>query len=261
MPSLRSIGLLALLVLLGACQSAPNKRALQYLNHYGFGKKYYGNAEEENYATVGDSVQYQDVLHAGEISGTQKVDIDGTILMPEVGIVHVAGFTRSDIESVLQERYSVYYESTDIVVQIKTQGKKYFIFGEVGKEGEVKHPGDLTIFEAVMSAGPSENSANLGRVRLMRPDPIDPAVWTININDMLDRADMTFNMQVQEYDIIFVPATMLAEFAYFIDDLLFPVEQLLRGALGPLLGYGRGGRGRGRGRGAGVGGGSLFGGN
>jgi polysaccharide export outer membrane protein len=188
------------------------------------------------------------------------VDIDGTILMPEVGIVHVAGFTRSDIESVLQERYSVYYESTDIVVQIKTQGKKYFIFGEVGKEGEVKHPGDLTIFEAVMSAGPSENSANLGRVRLMRPDPIDPAVWTININDMLDRADMTFNMQVQEYDIIFVPATMLAEFAYFIDDLLFPVQQLLRGALGPLFGFGRGGRGRGRGRGAGVGSGGLFGG-
>ena len=255
MPSLRSLGLLALLLLLGACQTAPNKRALQYLNHYGFGKKYYGNAEEENYATVGDSVQYQDVLHPTEISGTQKVDIDGTILMPEVGIVHVAGFTRSDIEAVLQERYSAYYEHTNIVVQIKTQGKKYFIFGEVRKEGEVKHPGDLTVFEAVMKAGPAENSANLGRVRLMRPDPIDPVVFTININDMLDRADMTFNMQVQEYDIIFVPATMLAEFAYFIDDLLFPVQQLLRGALGPIFGFGRG-----RGRGAGVGGNGLFGG-
>ncbi len=251
MPSLRSLGLLALLLLLGACQTAPNKRALQYLNHYGFGKKYYGNAEEENYATVGDSVQYQDVLHPTEISGTQKVDIDGTILMPEVGIVHVAGFTRSDIEAVLQERYSAYYEHTNIVVQIKTQGKKYFIFGEVRKEGEVKHPGDLTVFEAVMKAGPAENSANLGRVRLMRPDPIDPVVFTININDMLDRADMTFNMQVQEYDIIFVPATMLAEFAYFIDDLLFPVQQLLRGALGPIFGFGRG---------AGVGGNGLFGG-
>ncbi len=253
----RLLALLALFAFLGACQSAPNKRALQYLNTYGFGKKYYGNAEEENYATIGDTVQYLDVLHPTEISGSQKVDIDGTLLMPEIGIVHVAGFTRSDIEAVLEEHYSVFYQDTDISVQIRTQGKKYFIFGEVAKEGEAKHPGDLTIFEAVMKAQPDENSANLGRVRIMRPDPVNPMIITVNINDMLDHADMTFNVQVQEYDIIFVPATMLAEFAYFIDDLLFPVKQLLRGALGPLFGFGRGRR---RGRGGGVRGNNAFGG-
>lgn len=232
------LGLAVLLLGFSACNAAPDKRTLQYLNRYGFGKQYYGNAEEENYATIGDTVVFHDQLHPDELSGNQKVDIDGTILVPEVGTVHVAGFTRSDIEAILKERYSVFYDETDIVVQIRTKGKKYFVFGEVSREGEQKHPGDLTIFEAVMKARPDPRSANLGRVRLMRPDPIDPLIITVNINDMLDNADSTYNVHVQEYDIVYVPATLLAEFAYFLEDLLFPVTQLLRSVGGAIFGYG-----------------------
>ena len=44
------------LCLLTACNSYPDKRLLQYLNTDGFGKRYTGNAEEENYVTIGDTV-------------------------------------------------------------------------------------------------------------------------------------------------------------------------------------------------------------
>ena len=242
-----------------ACSSAPDKRTLQYLNRYGLGKKYWGNAQEENYATIGDTIVYYDQLHPDEIAGSQKVDIDGTILLPEVKTVHVAGYTRSDIEAVLKERYSVYYDETDIVVDIRTKGKEYFIYGEVSKEGPRKHPGDLTIWEAVMDATPDENSANLGRVRLIRADPVDPFILTVNVNDVLERGDTTFNVQVLENDIIFVPPTLLAEFAYFIDDLLFPVKQILSGIGGAIFGFGgRRGIGRGRRRNNNIGGFGFF---
>ena len=237
------VGLLAILV---ACSSAPDKRTLQYLNRYGLGKRYWGNAEEENYATIGDTVVYYDQVHPEELAGNQQVDIDGTILMPEIGTVHVAGYTRSDIEAVLKERYSVYYEETDIVVDIRTKGKQYFIYGEVQREGPKKHPGDLTIWEAVMQANPEEHSANLGRVRLIRADPIDPLVIYVNVNDVIERGDSTENIQVQENDIIFVPPTLLAELAYFINDLLFPVTEVLRNVSSAVFGwnpnYGRGRR-------------------
>lgn len=252
--------LLAWLALAGlvACSSAPDKRTLQYLNRYGLGKKYWGNAEEENYATLGDTVVYYDQLHPEELSGSQKVDIDGTILLPEVGTVHVAGYTRSDIQSVLKERFSVYYDETDIVVDIRTKGKQYFIYGEVGKEGAKKHPGDLTIWEAVMQARPDKNSANTGRVRLIRADPVDPLIFVVNIDDVIERGDTTFNLQVQENDIIYVPPTLLAEFAYFIDDLLFPVKEVLRGIGGAFFGFNqRGGRNNRRNNNA-LGGGAFF---
>ena len=74
----------------------------------------------------------------------------------------------------------------------------------------------------------------------MRPDPIDPLIFTININDMLEDADSTFNVQVQEFDIIFVPPTLLAELADFIKDLIYPFTEVLREVSGALFGYQRG---------------------
>ena len=81
-PFLRPTGflglLLQILVLLGglgavsSCGStAPDKRVLQYLNTDGFGKRYTGNAEEENYVTIGDSIIYTDSFHP-ELSGSAR---------------------------------------------------------------------------------------------------------------------------------------------------------------------------------------------
>lgn len=244
------------LIVMASCNAAPDKRLLQYLNTDGFGNRYIGNAEEENYIAIGDTVTVFDALHADQFpAGTGgKVEIDGTVLLPEVGAVHVAGYTRSNLEAYLTQVYSPYYDATDIKVKIATRGKEYFIFGEISKEGAQNFEGDLTIFEAVMGAGPDEKTANLGRVRLIRADPIDPLIIYVNVGDMLDSGDSTFNVHVQERDIIFVPPTMWAQFAYFLEDLFFPIEQVIRSLSGAIfldmfgvdanLG-GRGGRRRG----------------
>lgn len=248
----RAILLGVLMVSFGSCNSAPDKRLLQYLNQEGFGNSYVGNAEEENYVAIGDTVEVEDTLHRTEIRATQVVDIDGTILVPLAGAVHVAGYTRSELEAFLTEKYSSFYGETDIQVRIRTRGKNYFIFGEVNNDGSQEFPGDLTVFEAVMRAQPNDQSANLGRVRLVRPDPVDPMVVTINVGDMILTGDSTFNVHVRERDIILVPPTFLAQLAYFINDLLFPVNEVLRNVGQAFFGGGGGRRGR-RGRNRGVG--------
>ena len=70
----------------GCTSTAPDKRVLQYLNTDGFGKRYSGNAEEENYVSLGDSVAFVDSFHP-ELKGTERVDIDGTI-MANIGFIH-----------------------------------------------------------------------------------------------------------------------------------------------------------------------------
>ena len=255
-----SIPLLAL-ALLTACTSQPDKRLLQYLNTDGFGNRYTGNAEEENWLSIGDKVTIMDALHQNEIYATETVAIDGTIMLPEIDAVHVAGNTRSEVEALLTEKYAPYYtDGTDIKVRIQTEGKKYFIFGEVESDGEKIFPGDLTVFEAVMAARPDENTANLGRVRIIRADPRDPLVITVNIGDMLEGGgDSTFNTTLRERDIIFVPPTLLAKLGYFLDDLLFPVKKVLQGVGGALFGINTG-IGRRRGVGGGFVGGGFGGG-
>jgi len=229
-PLLRLV-LLLLCACLASCSSAPDKRTLERMNQDGFGKRYTGNVEEENYAAIGDVLSITDPYNKAELTLSKKIDIDGTILLPELGAVAVAGYTRSELEALLMEKYSPYYPQLDIKVDITNAGgaKKYFIYGEVASPGEKPIVGDETVFEAVMRAGPSKDTANLGRVRLIKADPRDPAVFEINIGDMLEMGDSSFNMAVSELDIIFVPPTMLAQLGYFIDSLLFPVKLVLTG--------------------------------
>ncbi len=237
-PSLKPLvwfGLLAFM--LSACSAtvSPDRRIMQHLNTYGYGKAYAGNFLEESYATIGDTIRYRDNNHPGEISGTQKVLPDGTITVQEIGTVHVAGLTRSEIAAFLSERVSLYYtDSSDISVIISARPKQYFIMGEVSGEGAKPLAGELNVFDAILKARPKKNSANLGRVRLIRMDPVDPLIIPINFNDML-RGDSTYNVSIRENDIIFVPPTMLAQFAYFLDDLLFPVKQVIRGLGGAFF--------------------------
>ncbi|HVS11741.1 MAG TPA: polysaccharide biosynthesis/export family protein [Planctomycetota bacterium] len=227
-PTARLLALAALLVLCASCKStAPDKRLLQYLNDKGFGNRYTGNAEEQNYVTIGDSISIFDAYH-DELDLTETVAIDGTVVLPEIGAVHIAGQTRSELEAFLTQKYTPYYEQLDIAIKLNTATSKvYFIFGEVAARGSKPFPGDLTVFEAVMEATPDDRTANLGRVRLIRADPRDPLIIPVNISDMLDRGDSTFNVHVQERDIIYVPPTMLAELGYFLSGLIFPITEVI----------------------------------
>ena len=230
------------LCLLTACSTYPDKRLLQYLNTDGFGKRYTGNAEEENYVTIGDTVLLNDSLNPEIDNVRNKVDIDGTIQLPDLGAVHVAGLTRTEIEALLRNKYSGFYNEMDPMISISTTGKKYFIFGEVGSEGEKAFEGDLTVFEAVRAADPLLSSANLGRVRLVRPDPKDPLIIFVDIEDMMV-GDSTFNVKVHELDIIYVPPTLMAQFGYFLENLVFPIKQVVSGLGNAMFLVGGGGRG------------------
>jgi len=241
-----------LLLALASCSTTPDKRALQYLNTDGFGSRYTGNAEEENYITIGGSLSITDSYNERDLTVNVTVDIDGTVLLPELGAVHVAGLTRTEIEALLTEKYSSYYDSLDIRVSIASGQKNYFVYGEVSSEGVKTFAGDLTVFEAVMAANPDKAIANLGRVRLIRADPRDPFVITIPINEMFV-GDSTYNIHVQERDIIYVPANLLGQIGNFLDTLLAPVKKVLQGLTGAL----NNGR-RGRGGGFNNGGGGLF---
>ena len=123
--------------ILAACSTMPDKRSLTNMNTKGFGKHYTGNVEEENYATIGDTLSISDPYNSDELTLSKKIDIDGTILLPELGSVAVAGYSRTELEALLMEKYSPYFPQLDIKIDISNSGgsKKYFIYGELASPG------------------------------------------------------------------------------------------------------------------------------
>ncbi|NOT30347.1 MAG: hypothetical protein HOP15_07855 [Planctomycetes bacterium] len=224
---------------LASCSATlENKRILQYLNQGGFGKRYTGNAQEQNYVSIGDTITFLDTFNQEEVSGTAVVDIDGTILLPEVGNVYVAGFTRSELESYLTQKLAPYFVETDVKVNIRTGGKKvYYVMGQVGRPGPYPYSGDLTLYEAVLLAGPDEFGANLGRVRLIRADPRDPLVITVDATEIWTSGDSTYNIQVHEYDIVYVPPTLLQSVADLVSGVFVPITSVLRDVLYAIFAF------------------------
>ena len=73
-------------------------------------------------------------------------------------------------------------------------------------------------------------------MRLIRPDPVEPLVIDANLGQMLQSGDSTFNTLVQDFDIIIVPPTMLAQVGYFISDLVYPFTTVFSTVLSGLVG-------------------------
>lgn len=217
----------------GGCRSAIDKRTFQYLNSSGFGKSTTGDANIANYVTRGDIVTIRDTLHPDLELPPQEVDVDGTISLPDVGQVKVDGKTREDIKVTITELYATLYDETDIQVTIaagtaSTSGKKFFVVGEAAKIGAVNFRGDFTVFEAVLEAKPKNETANLGRVQLIRGDPVDPLIVTVNIHDFIDYGDTTYNLIVRENDIIYIPPTLIGSIGNFVERIFYPVKVIVQ---------------------------------
>jgi protein involved in polysaccharide export with SLBB domain len=222
-----------LLATLGACTSSPDKRALQYLNQEGYGRRYTGNSLQDDYLSIGDTLQFRDTYNLSVV-GAPRIAIDGTIDFDQAGRVWVAGMTKEQAEVYLTEKLLAYYTTADVKVLLVPKPKTFWVLGEVGAPGQKPLIGDITLFDAVMLSIPSEHSANLGRVRLIRADPVVGLVLHANLSDMFS-ADSTFNLTIQEDDIIVVPPTMLAQLGYFISDLIFPFTEVLSSIFQGLL--------------------------
>jgi len=169
-------------------------------------------------ASVGDTVVITDTLNSDELTLIKVIDIDGTILLPELGAVIVAGHTGTELESMLNKSFAPYFPKLDVHVELVHTGPdgRYFVYGEVASSGEVPFWGDLTILEAVMKAGPIEGTANLRHVQLMRADLREPQVFQLDLAAVRYGDDSSRNPRVNALDIIYVPPTLPVRVARWI---------------------------------------------
>jgi hypothetical protein len=62
---------------------------------------------------------------------------------------------------------------------------------------------------------------------LVRADPKNPLVVTFNMRDMGLEGYSTYNINVREYDIIYVPPTFLGMISRFIEKLFAPLTSVI----------------------------------
>jgi polysaccharide export outer membrane protein len=222
---------------LPACSSTKPDREMQRLMvQEGFGRRYTGDVTREEYIAPRDGITITS-LNYEELNLSQQVGPDGRITVPLIGDVRVAGMTKRDVEEALTELLSEYMRKVDIQVLFAVRAsKRLFVTGAAGKTGILAYTGDQTAFDVLHKVG-NQKFADLGRVRIIRPDPYHPQVFVYDHWAFIEDGDSSTNIQLREDDVIYVPLTFWGEVNRQLDIALTPFKIVLGAASTIIRGY------------------------
>ncbi len=139
-------------------------------------------------------------------SGGYLVDKDGTILFPQLGVLHVEGKTLTEIRTDLLSALSKYL--TDPVVTVQFANARVLVMGEVGRPGPIPIPdGKLTILEAITLSGDIPFTGRKDNVLVVREENGQRSFANVNLQ--------SHNVYKSEYyflrqnDLVYVEPTLM----------------------------------------------------
>jgi len=216
--------------LLAGCATQDDARVQSLLNQRGFGERYVGDANEQYYLGIRDSIVVTDPGHP-ELNGAFLVRMDGVIDVPMIGEIFVSGLTLPDVAETLTRRFQEFITSAQVEVQLgASRSKFYYVQGEVRQPGIVPFEGGTSLFQVVFRSSPSI-LADEDDVRLIRADPVNPLTVSFDYDDMLVGGWSRGNVEVRENDIIYVPPNALGYVAIFLEGLLAPMQRVFVGII------------------------------
>lgn len=113
------------------------------------------------------------------------VDIEGNINFPVFGKMHVAGLTRNEVTTMIQNKLSTAFTKEIPIVTVRFTNYAVNILGEVQRPGKFETNSDrMTIFEGLAMAGDLTIYGKRENVKVLR-DKVDGTreYITVNLND------------------------------------------------------------------------------
>ena len=141
---------------------------------------------------------------------------DGMITYPLVGRVQVAGRTYVELVKTLQDAIDEYYVDAQVSVNIKqVTNQKVMVIGEVATPQVLQITNDLSVVEALTRSGGINPEAQTRNVLVVRGGMEKPTLFTVNIDAIYGRGDMSQMVYLQRGDIVYVPTKTITNVERF----------------------------------------------
>lgn len=111
---------------------------------------------------AGDQIRIV-VFNEPDLTGPYTVGSQGTIAYPLIGSIRASGLTVTEFTNALQTALATYVRNPSVAVEV-TNYRPFFILGEVQRPGTYPYSANLTVLNAVATAGGFTYRANRGRV-------------------------------------------------------------------------------------------------
>lgn len=128
------------------------------------------------------------------LDASMKVDINGSIIIPEIGEYQVAGLSYSDISENIKNDISSQYAGTEAYISLQSvRSKQVFALGNVTTPGTYSLNAFGTALNALISSGGVKDNSSLRTIQLIRKD---------NVIEKIDLYDLLINGDVSSADFI-----------------------------------------------------------
>ncbi|HQX32573.1 MAG TPA: polysaccharide biosynthesis/export family protein [Thauera sp.] len=192
----------ALVLLLAACASGPQPGSTPRINP---------EAQAVDAYRIGvDDVIRVAVWQNPDLDVTVPVRPDGRISVPLVGDVEAGGRTPEEVSVEIKTALEKFVRNPQVTVIID-QLRSHEYLSRVRVTGAVRTPisvpyrQGMTILDAVLAAGGTNEFAAAGRTELYRKDGETTRAFPVRLDRILEKGDLESNYKVQPGDVITVP--------------------------------------------------------
>ncbi len=187
------------------------------------------NEQQDSRYTLGtDDVLTITVQRHPEISGKYSINKEGKIQFEFVGDILLSGMTKDQAKVVIAKRLEKYIINPDVTVVIAEYNSKLvYVVGEVGAPGKIFMRGDtITVRDALLAANLPQLTASTDSATLFTPsDNGKVVIKKVNVYALLYKGDLRQNYVMKPGDTLYLPATLWAKVARFLNPVTQPISQ------------------------------------
>jgi len=175
---------------------------------------------------VGDSLDIS-VWRNDDLKTSTKINPSGKFMFPLIGEVQAAGKDLSEVRDDIKVRLSKYLVDPQVSISVAAiQSRRVLVMGEVNAPGAFVLDRDLTVLDAVATAGGWNRDAKLSNVIVLRKVKEKVEARSYDMSGIVDGSGATENVLLQANDIIYVPVKKIANisrFMTYLGNILSPI--------------------------------------
>jgi protein involved in polysaccharide export with SLBB domain len=164
----------------------------------------------------------------GKVEAAYPVTVtrEGSILVPRLGSINVAGLTFAELKHLLAAKFREYYPQFEMSVTMGTlRTIGVFLVGEANRPGTYSVHSLSTLVSALYGAGGPSKNGSLRNIQLNRNGK---TVATLDLYDFFIRGDKKMDLRLQNEDTVFIP--VLGSVAGIAGNVRRPAIYELKGA-------------------------------
>jgi polysaccharide export outer membrane protein len=147
-----------------------------------------------------------DVWKEPDISRVVPVRPDGKITLPLVNDVQASGLTTNQLAAKIAEGLKKYITSPQVTVGVtEINSRKFFVSGEVARPGAFPLLPNMTVLQALSSAGGFTQFAREKKIYILRMEDGKQVKHPFNYKDVISGKSVEQNIILEGGDIIVVP--------------------------------------------------------